>query len=112
MLEVFHAFAVRLIWLRPISVLIVAGFAALFGYAAFSTDAPQSYFTSAIVGICWGLLLFMFLSFFQELPTLPAEQHSLWQRFCLRIFRFGYLLLGFATLGMFVAVFVVTLKAR
>lgn len=112
MLEVFHALAVRLIWLRPVAVLIILSFAGLFGYAAFSVDAPQSYFTSAIVGICWGLLMFMFLSFFQQLPAVPEEQHSLWQRFCLRIFRIGYFLLGFATIGMFITVIIITLKAR
>jgi len=110
MLEVLHALAVRLHWLRLVSVFVILGFGALFAFAALSENAPDSFFTSGLAGLSWGLLLYIFVSVFQQIPALPNRQDSWWQRVRLRLSRWGYGFLGLATLGFTIAVVVMTIR--
>lgn len=110
MLELLHALAIRLAWLRPISVLAIVGFGGLFTYAVVTADAPESFLTSGLVGASWALLLSMFLSFFQTLPGEPNAQQTFRQRTGRRLRRFGYSLLALATLILSIGVIVMTTK--
>jgi len=110
MLDLFHALAVRFSGLRVVSLVVIFGFSGLFAYAALSENAPDRYLTSGIAGLCWGLLLFVFISLFQTVPEAPTDKHSRWQRVKLRIFRVGYGFLGLATLGLTLTVVVATFR--
>lgn len=110
MIEFFQALAIRLAWLRWIAVLIGVGFGALFAFAALSDNAPDSFFTSGLAGLTWGLLLFTFLSVFPHAPAPPGEEHSAWQRFRIQLRRLGYGALGLATLCITLAVIALTFK--
>lgn len=110
MLDLFNALAIRLRWLRPVSVLVVVGCSGLFGYAVLAENAPDRFITTGLIGVCWGLLLFVFLSFFQCLPDMPSPEHSWWQRVRLRLRRWGYGFLGIATIGLTIGVIVGTVR--
>ncbi len=110
MLDLFHALAVRLRGLRGVSLIVIFGFGGLFAYAALSENAPDRYLTSGIAGLCWGLLLFVFISLFQQVPEPPTDQHSRWQRIKLRMRRLGYGFLGLATLGLTITVIFATFR--
>ena len=110
MLELLHALALRLAWLRPFLVLVILGFGGLFTYAILGTETPDSFLTSGLVGVSWGLLLLMFLSLFQTLPGEPKHHDGFWQRVRLRSKRFGYGLLALVTLGLSISVIVLTAK--
>jgi len=86
------------------------GFGGLFVYAVLADNAPDSFLTSGITGVCWGLLLFVFVALFQQLPELPNPDHSSWQRVSLRVRRAGYGLLGLITIGLTVAVVMATFR--
>jgi len=110
MLELFHALAVRFSWLRPVALLVIAACGGLFVYGALANEAPDHYLTSGLLGVCWGLLLFVFISLFQHMPGVPEEAPGWWQRVRLRLRQWGYGLLGLATLGLTLAVVVVTVR--
>ena len=110
MLELFYALAVRLRKIKVVSLLIILGCSGLFAYAALSEDAAESILSTSLAGVCWGLLLFMFISVFQQVPELPTDQHSRWQRIKLRVRRLGYGVLGLATLALTITVVVVTFR--
>jgi len=110
MLDLFHALAARFSGLRVVSLFVIVGFSGLFAYAALSENASDRLLTSGIAGLCWGLLLFVFLSIFQQVPETPTDQHSRWQRTKLRLRRAGYGFLGLATLGLTIAVLIATFR--
>ncbi len=110
MLELLQALALRLSWLRLVSVLISGSFGALFTYAALTAGAPESFFTSGLAGLSWGLLLFTFLSVFRNVPGEPDPRLSRWQAFGIRVRRIGYGILAFATAALTVGVLALTVK--
>ena len=110
MIELFQALSIRLHWLRPVAILTTLGFAALFVYAALAANAPDSFFTSGLAGTTWGLLLYVFLAIFPNVPAPPTESHSRWQRFVIRTRRFGYGLLVFGVLVLTAVSMSLTLK--
>ena len=110
MLEVLQALAIRFSYLRGVAILVASGFVILILYAALTTNAPEFLLKLGLIGLTWGLLLFSFVSTFQNVPPHPGQDHGGWQKFSLRIRRFGYAVLAMATLAITVAVIVVTFK--
>lgn len=110
MLELFQALAIRLAWLRPVAILVTVGFAALFVYAALAANAPDSFFAAGVAGTVWGLLLFVFLAMFPNVPALPPPSQTRWRRFVVRMRRAGYGLLVFAVLAVMAMSMSLTLK--
>lgn len=103
MLEVFQALSIRLHWLRPVALAITVVFAGLFAYAIFTTNSPDSYLTTGLIGTMWGLLLVTFLNIFPAVPLPPTPEQSVWQRIKVRLRRAGYLLLMIGVLALTVA---------
>ena len=110
MIEVFKALAIRLAWMRPFALLATVGFSTLFFYAAFAGNAPDSFFTSGLAGAIWGLLLFVFLAIFPNVPPPPYTDHTRWRRFVIHSRRAGYWLLGLALLALTAVSATLTLK--
>ncbi len=110
MIEVFQALAIRLAWLRPVAILVTIGFTALFVYAALAPNAPDSFFTYGLTGTVWGLLLFVFLAIFPNVPAPPIPSQTRWRRFVIRIRRAGYGILVFAVLAITTVSLSLTLK--
>ena len=110
MLELLHALARRLSWLRWAGGLITLASLGLFGLAAISQNAPTSFFTSGIAGALWGVLLFVFVSVFADVPAKAPEDAPGWRRFTSGIRRLGYWCLALLTFGL--TAFVASLSFR
>jgi len=92
MIDHLSTFSKKVIWLKPLFLIIIAAALIVFGYAVFLVDGADKdvYIIPAIVGVLWSLVCSLLLSFFPYVPSKPDRQERIIKRLKIRLVRGAY----------------------
>jgi len=92
MIATLSALARRLIWLRPIVLLLGIGFFSLFVYALVNGNSTfqDFYLIPSLLGVIWVLLFNTLISIFPNIPPKPRAEEKFFSRIKLKFKRGFY----------------------